>query len=285
MAAETKTGFVTLPDNVRLAYSQSGPASGPNIVFIPGWIQTAAQFHKQVAHFSKRFRVTTYDHRGHGDSDKPGFGYRVPRLAADLEALLTQLDLKEVALVGHSMGASTIWAHWDLFPHTRVKKVVFVDQARTLTWNPAWSEEERKCAGAVFSPEAMFQTHNLLAGPEGAETRKMLGRQFYTEGLDPGEFEWACGKAMIAPAHVASQMMLGQALLDWGDVFPRFTVPVLVISAKGSLVPVESGEWIVKQVGANARRVVFEKEEGGSHFMFFENPEKFNKVLEEFLDE
>ncbi|KAI0897268.1 alpha/beta-hydrolase [Annulohypoxylon nitens] len=285
MAAETKTGFITLPDNVRLAYSQSGPVSGPNIVFITGWIQTAAQFHKQVSHFSKRFRVTTYDHRGHGDSDKPSFGYRVPRLAADLEALLTQLDLKDVTLVGHSMGASTIWAHWDLFPRTRVRKVVFVDQARTLTWNPAWSEEERRKAGAVFSPEALFQTMNLLAGPEGEETRKVFGKQFYSEGVDPEELRWASEKAAVAPPLVASQMMLGHALADWGDVFPRFTVPVLVISAKGSLVPVESGEWIVKQVGANARQVVFEKEEGGSHFMFFENPEKFNKVLEEFLDE
>ncbi|KAI1457327.1 alpha/beta-hydrolase [Annulohypoxylon moriforme] len=279
------TGFITLPDNVRLAYSQSGPATGPNIVFITGWLQTGAQFHKQVTHFQSRFRVTTYDHRGHGDSDKPAFGYRVPRLAADLDALLTQLDLRDVTLVGHSMGASTIWAYWDLFPRQRVKKVVFIDQARTLTINPAWSDEEKAKAGAVFTPEALFETVNMLAGPKGDETRAGMAKMFYTENVDPKELEWAEKQAAKAPSAVASQMMFNHGLNDWGDVFPRFTVPVLVVSAKGSLVPVESGKWIAEQIGANAKLVVFEKEEGGSHFMFFENPEKFNRILEEFLDE
>ncbi|KAI0886018.1 alpha/beta-hydrolase [Annulohypoxylon maeteangense] len=279
------TGFITLPDNVRLAYTQTGPTSGPNIVFIPGWIQTAAQFHKQVTHFQTRFRVTTYDHRGHGDSDKPVFGYRVPRLAADLDALLEQLDLHAVTLVGHSMGASTIWAHWDLFPHTRVRKVVFIDQARSLTINPSWTAEERLLAGAAFTPEALFEMANKLAGPGGDEVRRGLAGRFYTENVDAAEFRWAEEQTAKAPARVAGAMMLGHALWDWGDVFPRFTVPVLVIAGKASIVPVESGQWIVDQVGPNARLVVFEKEEGGGHFTFVENPEKFNRVLEEFLDE
>ncbi|KAI1212762.1 alpha/beta-hydrolase [Annulohypoxylon truncatum] len=284
MAAAT-TGFITLPDNVRLAYSQSGPPTGPNIVFIPGWIQTAAQFHKQVSHFQTRFRVTTYDHRGHGDSDKPAFGYRVPRLAADLDALLNQLDLRAVTLVGHSMGASVIWAHRDLFPRTRIAKVVFVDQARTLVSQPTWSDEQKLQAGGSFSADALYETVALLTGPGGDEVRKQFARRFYSEGVDEEEFEWAARQSAKAPNEVAAKMMLGHAMHDWGDVFPRFDVPVLVISAKGSLLPVESGEWIVGQVGKNARQVVFEKEEGGSHFMFFENPEKFNRILEEFLDE
>lgn len=122
------SNFITTPDGVRLHYTQDGPSSGPNVVFIPGWVQTAAQFKKQVAHFKQKFHVTTYDHRGHGESDKPAYGYRVSRLAADLEFLLKELDLRDVALVGHSMGSSVIWAHWDLFAHDRIKKVAFVDQ-------------------------------------------------------------------------------------------------------------------------------------------------------------
>ncbi|KAI2467849.1 alpha/beta-hydrolase [Annulohypoxylon bovei var. microspora] len=287
MAASTptSTGWITLPDNVRLHYTQSGPASGPNLVFIPGWAQTAAQFHKQVSYFSARFRVTTYDHRGHGASDKPSFGYRVPRLAADLDAVLAQLDLRAATLVGHSMGASILWAHWDLFAHERVRKLVFVDQARTLTIDPGWPEDEKALAGAVFTPDLVYATANALAGPEGGATRTMMAGRFYTDNVGKEELEWAMEQSAKTPLDIASKMLLGQALHDWVDVFPRITVPVLVVGARASLVPAEANELIAKQVGAKARAVIFEKEEGGSHFMFFENPEKFNKILEEFLDE
>ena len=107
-ATDTTSGVIQVADGVRLAYNQYGPPSAPNLVLITGWAQTAATFRKQVAHFQSRFRVTTYDHRGHGESDKPAFGYRVSRLAADLEALLSQLDLKDATLLGHSMGCSVI---------------------------------------------------------------------------------------------------------------------------------------------------------------------------------
>lgn len=106
----TATNSILVSPGVRLHYSQAGPPAAPNLVLIPGWSQTAAQFQKQVAHFQTRYRVTTYDHRGHGDSDKPGFGYRVYRLAADLEALLEALELRDVVVLGHSMGVSVVWA-------------------------------------------------------------------------------------------------------------------------------------------------------------------------------
>ncbi|KAI1141130.1 alpha/beta-hydrolase [Hypoxylon sp. FL0543] len=281
MAAET---YITTPDGVRLRYWQEGPAGAPNLVFLAGWVQTAAQFVKQVEHFKKNYRVTTYDHRGHGDSDKPAYGYRMYRLAADLEALLAQLDLQDVTLVGHSMGASVTWAHWDVFPHDRIAKLVFVDQARTLTFNPAWTEQEKADAGAVFSPEVLFDTVNALRGPQGKEIWTATARQFFTPGVDPKVFEWALQNSMKSPPEVAAAMMLDHASMDWGDVFPRITVPVLVVGAKCSLMPPAAMEWIVKQV-PNSRLVTFEKEERGSHFMFIENPDKFNRMLEDFLAE
>ncbi|KAI1631276.1 Alpha/Beta hydrolase protein [Biscogniauxia mediterranea] len=89
----TTSGFVqVVADGVRLAYNQYGPPSAPNLVLIPGWAQTAAAFRKQVQHFQSRFRVTTYDHRGHGR-------VRQARLR-----VLVQLDLRDAALLGHSMG-------------------------------------------------------------------------------------------------------------------------------------------------------------------------------------
>ncbi|KAI1099308.1 alpha/beta-hydrolase [Jackrogersella minutella] len=285
MATDTSTtGHITVADGVRLRYWQDGPVSGPNIVFIAGWAQTAASFKKQVSYFKTAFRVTTYDNRGHGESDKPSFGYRVPRLAADLDAVLTQLDLRSVTLVGHSMGAAVTWAHWDLFARDRVAKLVFIDQARSLMAFPAWTEREKALAGSVFSPEQVFEFVAALRGPQWKETRAAMARRFYTDDFAPEDFEWALQESLKTPPEIAAEMMASMAMMDWGDVFPRINVPTLVFHAKANLMPIEAGEWIAKQV-PNARCVSFEKEEKGSHFMFFENPEKFNRVLEEFLNE
>ncbi|KAI1417297.1 alpha/beta-hydrolase [Hypoxylon sp. FL1857] len=281
MATET---YITTPDGVRLRYWQDGPEGAPNLVFLAGWVQTAAQFNKQVEYFKKNYRVTTYDHRGHGDSEKPAFGYRVYRLAADLESLLTQLDLRDVTLIGHSMGSSVIWAHWDIYAHDRIAKLVFVDQARTLTINPAWTEQETAEAAAAFTPEALFGIVNALRGPQAKETWLGMVNQFFTPNVDPADFEWAVQNSTKSTPEIAAALMQDHATMDWADVFPRITAPVLVVGAKGSLVPPAGTEWISKQV-PKGRLVLFEKEEGGSHFMFVENPGKFNRILEEFLKE
>src|SRR5699024_1456221 len=53
-------------------------------------------------------RVITYDRRGFGRSSRPSTGYDFDTLAADLDAVLTALDLRDVALVGHSLGTGEV---------------------------------------------------------------------------------------------------------------------------------------------------------------------------------
>ena len=82
IAADTKEGFFTTNDGIRLHYIEAG--SGKPLVMIPGWSQTAAQFRAQLAGLSDRYRVIAIDMRGHGESDKPDHGYRIQRLSADV---------------------------------------------------------------------------------------------------------------------------------------------------------------------------------------------------------
>ncbi|KAI1401528.1 alpha/beta-hydrolase [Hypoxylon fuscum] len=277
------TGTITtIPDGVKLRYSQEGPSSGPNLVFIPGWAQTAAQFKKQVEHFKTKYRVTTYDHRGHGDSEKPAHGYRVTRLAADLENLLVQLDLRDVTLIGHSMGSSVIWAHWDLYAHDRIAKVVLVDQPSAMTANPAWSPAQIAEAGAVFSEAQKFEVANALRSPQWKDMWVGMAKGFFTPDFDAADFEWMLQMSTKQPPEIGAAMILNHASMDWRDVIPLINVPTLVVGGKASLVPPQAVEWIAKQI-PGARLEIFEKEERGSHFMFWENPEKFNRILDEFL--
>ena len=68
------------------------------------------------------------DLRGHGESGKPSYGYRISRLAMDVKQLLDALELEDVTLLGWSMGCSVVWSYWDLFRGHRLSKLILVDE-------------------------------------------------------------------------------------------------------------------------------------------------------------
>ncbi|QGI88724.1 hypothetical protein CEK25_003680 [Fusarium fujikuroi] len=146
-----KIGNVTTQDGVELQYIQAGPPSGQQLLFIPGWRQTAAQWNKQIEYFSSAgYRVTTYDMRGHGDSAKPGFGYRLSRFGADLNDVINSLSLCGVSVVAHSMGSSVTWAFWDQYPaqRRRVSRFVIDDQSSVLSDLDWMIKQNRKMSDA-----------------------------------------------------------------------------------------------------------------------------------------
>jgi pimeloyl-ACP methyl ester carboxylesterase len=59
-------------------------------------------------------------------------------------------------------------------------------------------------------------------------------------------------------------------------------LPTLVIGGRVSLIPWKSLAWIAKQI-PGAQLEIFEENEGGSHFMFVENPTKFNQIVSKFV--
>jgi pimeloyl-ACP methyl ester carboxylesterase len=82
-------------------------------------------------------------------------------------------------------------------------------------------------------------------------------------------------------AHAAT-LLYNHCHQDWRDVFARIDVPSLFIGGRVSLVPWKSVAWAASQV-KGARLEIFEEAEGGQHFMFEENPAKFNRIVAEFI--
>src|SRR5260221_7523726 len=88
---------------IELYYEDHG--LGSPVVLIHGWPLNGASWEKQTAALlAAGHRVITYDRRGFGRSSKPSAGYDYDTFAADLDAILTRLDLTDVSLVGFSMG-------------------------------------------------------------------------------------------------------------------------------------------------------------------------------------
>jgi pimeloyl-ACP methyl ester carboxylesterase len=271
-------------DGVTLHCTQTGPQSAPNLLLIPGWSQTAAQWRKQVEFFSKTNRVTTYDHRGHGESEKPQGGYRVSRLASDLNDLIIQLDLKDVTIVGHSMGCCVTWSYWELFADSRkrISKLVFVDEPATLVANPDWTDAQKEAISAVFTPQSLYETANGIQ--LSSDVRVGLLKGMCTSSMSQEDFDWILEQNCKMTAKDAATLLLDHAWKDWSDVLPTIiNVPTLVIGAKGSIVTNQGIENIANLIKGSSIEI-FERDQGGSHFMFWENPEKFNSVIYKFLE-
>jgi pimeloyl-ACP methyl ester carboxylesterase len=111
--------------SIDLYYEDLG--TGPAVVLIHGWPLSGASWEKQTAALmAAGHRVITYDRRGFGRSSKPGTGYNYDTFAADLNTLLSTLDLKDVALVGFSMGSGEVTRYLGKYGSSRVRKAVLI---------------------------------------------------------------------------------------------------------------------------------------------------------------
>lgn len=274
------TKSVTVSDGVQLRYLEAG--SGPTLFMIPGWSQTAEQFRHQLDGLSDRYRVIALDMRGHGESDKPPFGYRIARLAKDVHDVLEALDLRDVALLGHSMGCSVIWCYWDLWGAERLSKLLLIDQMPFIVANPAWEAEERELAGAILDAEALYGTVNGLAGPGGGAVTDGMISSMLTAGCAPDDKAWIIARNLRMARPDAATLLYNHATQDWRDVIPRIDIPTLVVAGRISFIPWKSVAWVHEQI-RGSQFEIFEEEEGGQHFMFIENAPKFNRVVADFL--
>src|SRR5262245_46899562 len=106
---------------IELYYEDHG--NGRPVVLIHGWPLSGRSWEAQVpALFQAGHRVVTYDRRGFGSSSQPWRGYDYDTFAADLEALLTHLNLREVTLVGFSMGGGEVVRHIAKYGTARVTR-------------------------------------------------------------------------------------------------------------------------------------------------------------------
>jgi non-heme chloroperoxidase len=110
---------------IELYYEDHG--SGHPVVLIHGYPLSSRAWDKQVpVLLDDGRRVISYDRRGFGKSSQPVTGYEYDTFAADLHVLLETLDLRNVTLVGHSMGTGEVTRYLGRFGSDRVSRGVLV---------------------------------------------------------------------------------------------------------------------------------------------------------------
>jgi|AVFP01.1.fsa_nt_gi non-heme chloroperoxidase len=131
----------SLPTGVTLEYVERGWANGPPVLFIHGWLDSRKSFQQVINRFPLYYRSIAPSMRGHGLSDKPASGYLMSDYAADVVALMDELNIERAHFVGHSMGTA-IAQQIAISNPERVDCMVLLGGAANIADNPVLGDPE-----------------------------------------------------------------------------------------------------------------------------------------------
>jgi pimeloyl-ACP methyl ester carboxylesterase len=97
----------TTSDGITLHYESQGDGA-PALVFVHGWCCNRHHWDRQLAHFSPQYQTVAIDLAGHGESSLGREVWTMSAFGADVAAIVEALALKEIVLIGHSMGGPVI---------------------------------------------------------------------------------------------------------------------------------------------------------------------------------
>ncbi|MET4099717.1 non-heme chloroperoxidase [Agrococcus sp. UYP10] len=268
-----------MPD-IRLHIEDSG-GDGRPVVLIHGWPLSAESWDEQTdALVAAGYRVVSYDRRGFGRSEQPETGYDYDTLAADLDSVLTDLDLDDVTLVGFSMGGGEVARYVSAYGQDRVRSVVFAAAV------PPFLLQSDDNPDGPLSEELYQQMRGGLEQDRDAFLDDFTTGFFSTaEGLQVTEEQRQQALALAKQSSQAAALgaMDAWATTDFRDDLGAISVPTLVIHGDGDqTVPFEgSGRRTHAAIDGSELHVV----EGAPHGLNVSHAEEFNRALLGFLAE
>jgi len=262
---------------IELYYEDHG--SGTPVVLIHGWPLSGRSWENQVpALVEAGHRVITYDRRGFGSSSQPWEGYDYDTFAADLDALLLHLDLREVGLVGFSMGGGEVVRYIATYGTERIAKAVLAAAVPPFLHksddNLDGGLDDETIAGfqAAVRTDRIAFLDEFTTGFFSAGTEMKVSEAQRIYARDIGAF--ASPKGTLDCISAFSHT-------DFRDDVAKISVPTLVIHGDAdAIVPFEVSGKRTAEMIAGATLVLIE---GGPHGINASHPDEFNGALIEFL--
>ena len=272
---EVNSGFLS---RVGVHVEDSGGAGRP-VVLIHGWPLSGESWRAQMpALRDAGFRAIAYDRRGFGRSDKPGGGYDYDTLTDDLEGLLAELDLRDVTLVGFSMGGGEVARYVTKYGQDRLHSVVFAAAVP-----PYLLQSDDNPDGPLTKEHAAAMTAALTADRDGFFDT--FATQFFSVNGELKVTE-AQRREAIALCEQSDQKAALACMASFGTEDFRadlaaVTVPTLVIHGDGDGVVDFHGS------GARTHAAIAHSQlnviTGAPHGCNVSHPAEFNRALLEFL--
>lgn len=258
-------------NGTQLYYEVSG--DGTPIVFLHGVMMGSRFFVEQQGPLAEDHRPVVLDFRGHGRSAKSETGHTLPTYAADLEAFLESRSFEQIVLVGWSMGSLVAWEYIDRFGTDRLSGFVSVEQ------QPLDLERDDYEHG-VFDFEELVDLMELAQTDHHELIEVLIDQMFATEPPTDVRRLVFDEIARVPPA-IQSAILFDQSVRDYRDVLGDIDIPTLVcVGEDDTLLDPAGVEYVAERTpDADLKRFA----ESG-HCPFLEEPEKFNRVVSEFVD-
>jgi pimeloyl-ACP methyl ester carboxylesterase len=242
-------------DGVRLYYEAAG--DGPPVLLSHGYSATSRMWRGQVEALSARYRIITWDMRGHGQSDSPAdpAHYSEAATVADMAAILDALGVETAVIGGLSLGGYMSLAFHLAHPG-RVRALMLFDTGpgyRNPTGREAWNRTAEARAVA-------FETRGLEALGSGAEVR--IAQHRSAQGL----------------AH-AARGMLAQFDSRVIESLETIRVPTLVLVGENDQPFLGATDYMAAKI-PGAQKVLIP---GAGHAANIDQPAAFNAAVEAFL--
>ena len=261
---------------VRLRYQEYG--SGKPVVFIHGWPLSGDMFEYQMDYLSREgLRCIAYDRRGFGFSSKVGDSYNYDTLADDLNAVLTELDLRDVALVGFSMGGGEIARYIGKYGNDRISAAILVSSVTPYMLDTdnhngvEWSVFQKMIDGIRKDRPDFYAT---------------WAKQFYGIGLlshpvSDSFLGWTQGMALTGSGKAAIDYIHAFAKTDFRQDLQKFTVPTLIVHGEDDkVVPINVGGDATHKLLPNA---TYHKYDNAPHGLFYTHKDRLNRDILSFV--
>lgn len=262
---------------VRLFVQDIG--SGQPVVLIHGWPVSHAMWEYQLLALPAHgLRVVAYDRRGFGASSKPWEGYDYDTFADDLKAVLDELDLKDVTLVGFSMGGGEIARYMSRHRGARVKKVAFISAVTPYLLKTADNPDG--------VDEGVF--NGMVDGlkKDRPDFLTTFGKQFFNVGLlrhpvSDATLQWTQSLALPASPKATVDCVRAFSGTDFREDLKSIKVPVLIVHGDAdNTVPLKVSGARTAQMMPGAQYKVYD---GAPHGLYITHKEELNRDLVAFV--
>lgn len=264
--------------DIELFYTDQG--EGQPVLLIHGFPLNGESWGKQqAALLDAGYRVIAYDRRGFGASTKAGSGYDYDTFAADLHALIDDLDLHDAVLVGFSMGTGEIARYLSRYGATRIAKAAFIGSLEPYLLktddNPEGAGPQSffdDTSAAVRADRYAFLTGFFADFYNLDDT---LGSRISQEALDAG----------IQVANQAGNAAIAAAPLTWptdfrGDI-GAITVPALILHGTAdNILPIDV---TARRFATLLPAATYVEIEGAPHGLLWTHGDEVNEALLAFL--
>lgn len=275
--ARLSASTLTLNDGTMLYYKDWG--SGPAVVFSHGYPLSADAWEYQMLFLIQQgYRVIAFDRRGFGRSSQPAGGYDYDTFADDLAALINALNLKQVTLVGHSMGGGEVARYIGRHGEQRVARVALVAAV-----TPFLLQTPDNPGGA---PKALFDTFRAAVQADRSQWNKDVTMPYYSynragakvsEGVRDDYWRQGMNTGVLAAYHAITAF----SETDFRADLKKITVPTLVVHGNDDqIVPFEISGKLSAGLVRHATLKVYE---GGSHGLLITQKDQLNSDLLAFL--